>query len=314
MRFFIILFFIFLKICFGFGITSFKPLEPISYNKQKALLGKKLFEDTNLSTKQDISCAKCHDISISYSGVARLVDVGLDKDKNYNPNIPYPSVINAGYNYIYYHDASIYRMQEQVKKSFENVIEMNSSKEHVEKMLNLNNDYVKYFKLIYNKKPNYEDVIDAIVEFEKSLVSLNSKFDKYLKGEEKLSDEELEGFGLFKAYACDTCHSGMNLGGNIVAKLNDNNYSICSENLLQGYYNVTKDKVDLNYIRVPSLRNVSMRLRHSHGSDDYMEKVIFKMVFCKLGLTPDALEVDKIISFLHTLHGERPKILDEEIK
>lgn len=304
--------FLFINACFGFNNLKFKPLSPLPYDRQKAMLGKKLFKDTSLSPKHDISCAKCHDISIGYSGVARLSDVGLDKDENYNKNIPYPSVINSGYSYLYYHDASVYRINLQVKKSFESKIEMGSSKEYVERMLKSNNDYVKLFKETYNKSPSYEDAIDAIVEFEKSLVSLNSKFDRYLRNEVKLNQDEADGFELFKSYACDTCHSGTNFGGNIVAKLNDNNYAICAERVLPGYYDTTKNEVDMNYIRVPSLRNVTNRLRHAKESDSYIDKIIFKMVFCKLGLTPEAKEVDKIKAFLHTLQGERPQILGEE--
>lgn len=291
---------------------NFTPLVEIEYDKQKALLGKKLFNDTNLSPKNDISCAKCHDVNLSYSGVAKISDVGLDKNPNYNQDIYYPSVINAGYNYLFYHDASVYRIKHQVQKSFENEIEMASSREYVEKILNINNDYLKYFKLIYGKKPNYDDAIDAIVEFEKSLVSLNSKFDKYLRHEIELNENEMQGMELFQKYACNSCHSGANLGGNIVAKLGDEEG--CFKPSLLGYYNVTGNEMDKNYIKVPSIRNIIDRNMHINGNDDFLDFVIHTMVFCRLGITPNEKEIEQIKAFLYTLEGEKPEILNEELK
>ncbi len=65
-----------------------------------------------------------------------------------------------------------------------------------------------------------ENISIAIAEFEKTLITPNSKFDKFLKGDKNaLTKEELKGYQLFKDYGCISCHNGINVGGNIMQKL-----------------------------------------------------------------------------------------------
>ncbi len=95
---------------------------------------------------------------------------------------------------------------------------MNISKEQIEKRLKSSLKYQRLFSEVYSSKPSFENTIDAIVAFEETLVTPNSKFDKYLRGEINLSKKEKKGFELFNSYGCVSCHNGINLGGNSYQK------------------------------------------------------------------------------------------------
>ena len=76
------------------------------------------------------------------------------------------------------------------------------------------------FKKIYKEGITSKNIIDAIVEYENTLITPNSKFDLFLKGNKSaLSKEELNGYQLFKDYGCISCHNGVNIGGNLMQKI-----------------------------------------------------------------------------------------------
>ncbi len=148
---------------------------------------------------------------------------------------------------------------------------------------------------------------DAIAEFEKTLITPNSKFDKYLRGDKNiLNEKELEGLKLFKSNGCVSCHNGINIGGNLYQKLG---YfaDLSDPNRDLGRFNITKNEKDKDYFKVPSLRNVAITAPYFHnGKVKTLKQAVKTMIAYQLGRIANDEEVESIVAFLNTLTGELP--------
>lgn len=164
---------------------------------------------------------------------------------------------------------------------------------------------------MYSDTIKKEYIIDAIVEFEKALITPNSKFDRYLKGESTiLSHIEKEGFKLFKSYGCISCHNGVNIGGNLFQKVGIVK-QIPNENRYLGRYNVTKNEEDKYFYKVPTLRNIELTAPYLHSGEikTLREAVMFMMEY-QIGVKPNNVDITHIMAFLRTLTGNKPKIME----
>lgn len=284
MRVFIILI---LNLCLFANAKMYNPLVTVPYNKKLAEIGKRLYFDINLSPNK-ISCNTCHDLNLTGSGTSIS---GINSDGKTNP----PTVLNIVYSNLFFKDGSVTNLKNQVKKTL--TLDMSVTKEQFDKFVKRNKLYKKWFKEI-GLSANYENMIDALVEFEKSLVTLNSPFDLYLKGNNKaISNSAKNGFKLFNKYGCSTCHNGSSFGGNIVARINDSFSKYCS---------LSNDRV-----KVPTLRNIEITAPYTYDGSYYeLEDMIKVMGVCQLGVILPDDEVDDIVEFLKTLTGNRPKILE----
>jgi cytochrome c peroxidase len=171
-------------------------------------------------------------------------------------------------------------------------------------------DYVTRFNTAYEDGLMPANVLDALASFERSLLTPNSRFDRYLRGEcQALTPSEQKGYGLFKSYGCVTCHQGINIGGNIYQKfgvfqgpINANSPTSAAD---LGRYNVTKVPRDREVFRVPSLRNVAVTGPYFHdGRTRTLDDAVETMARVQLGRTLTPEEVRLIVQFLHTLTGE----------
>jgi len=150
---------------------------------------------------------------------------------------------------------------------------------------------------------------DAIATFERSLVTPNGKFDRYLRGEKRaLDSDELAGYELFKSLGCISCHQGMNVGGNMYEKLGIvDDYFAHRGNVQKvdyGRYNFTGIEENRYEFRVPSLRNVALTAPYFHdGSAKTLEKAVSIMGEYQLGVKLTSDEVAKIVKFLNSLTG-----------
>jgi len=186
------------------------------------------------------------------------------------------------------------------------------NRELVETRLN-NSKYKQKFKKVFGTlKVNYTDVIAAIVEFEKALITPNSKFDMYLRGEYTLSNKERDGYILFKQYGCITCHNGVNVGGNSFQKMG----TFSEYKNTQKYPDrsaLTNNKFDINVFKVPTLRNISKTAPYFHdGSVQTLKEAIEVMAKHNLGIELTNKEINNIKIFLDTLNGDTPYILDSK--
>ena len=297
-----------LLLTFALSCWSNEPIKPIpqkiEYNKEKALLGRELFFDTLLSRDNSVACISCHNI---YNGGAdaRPVSQGFEGKRG---NIQSPTVLNAVFNFRQFWNGRAADLYEQAEGPLNNPVEHNMTPSLIEQRLKQNAHYAKEFNTLYKDGVTYKNAIDAIVEFEKALITPNSKFDRYLQGKTKLTKKEKQGYTLFKQFGCISCHNGRNIGGNSFAKIgmftpyqNDREYP--------DRYSLTHNPLDKNVFKVPTLRNVALTAPYFHdASQKTLKDAIKAMGFYNLGmeLTPD--EIDAIEAFLKTLTGKLPEI------
>ncbi len=296
-----------------FSLTAKELILPIDdqvrYNLEKALLGKKLFYDKRLSKNNSISCSSCHDIE-NGGDDNRDFSVGIENQKG---RINAPTVLNSKYNFTQFWNGRAKSLKEQVSGPIHNPIEMGSTLNEIVKKLKKDTVYIEQFRRIYNDGINKRNIIDAIVEFENSLLTPNSRFDKYLKGDkEALSVNEKKGYELFKENGCISCHNGINIGGNLFQKMGIlKEYISKSQNI--GRYEVTKDEEDKKYVKVPTLRNINQTSPYFHdASAKTLEEAVEIMIEYQLGMQPLKEEVDKIVKFLKTLDGQNPRIMEHK--
>ncbi|MBA3025011.1 MAG: c-type cytochrome [Sulfurimonas sp.] len=288
-----------------------EPIVPIPLNEpvnvEKAKLGKELFFDPALSRDNSTACVNCHNI---YNGGAdeRIVSEGFNGAKG---NIQSPTVLNARYNFKQFWNGRASNLLEQANGPLTNPAEHNMDSQKVELRVNSSEKYKKSFQAVYGVSYiKYALVLDAIVEFENALTTPNSKFDRYLRSQEELSKQEKEGYTLFKQYGCITCHNGINVGGNSFQKMG----TFIAYNTNKKFPDkaaISNDERDINVFKVPTLRNISLTAPYFHdGSAKTLKEALTAMSKHNLGIKLSDEETAKIIAFLETLTGQRPKILD----
>jgi len=281
------------------------PIKPIpqsmNVDHKKVVLGQKLFFDPQLSADGTISCASCHDLE-NGGDDGRKFSIGVNGKKG---NINAPTVYNAVFNFRQFWDGRAEDLKAQVFGPIENPVEMNMTMAQIVDKLQKDPMYVSEFERIYPDGITQENVADAIAEYEKTLVTPNAPFDRYLKGEKNAIDPEAEeGYELFKSKGCIVCHNGVNVGGNFYNKFGifkDANSSAL------GRYNITKKEEDKFVFKVPSLRNVALTAPYMHdGRADTLEEAVEIMSEHQLGRYMSKEEIEKIVAFLKSLTGEIP--------
>ncbi len=146
-----------------------------------------------------------------------------------------------------------------------------------------------------------------MTSFERSLITPNARFDRYLKGEKTLLDsDEQKGYELFISLGCVSCHQGTNIGGNLFQKFGI--FGKPNENpnpVDEGRFSVTKNERDRGVFRVPSLRNVAITAPYFHdGRAETLEDAVDIMAKNQLGKVLAAQDSKLVIKFLNTLTGE----------
>lgn len=291
-----------------FASEPIVPLPPsVPINIDKARLGKALFHDPILSRDRSISCSSCH--ILSSGGDDNLpFSFGIEGKRG---NINAPTVFNALYNYRQFWDGRAKNLIEQVKGPITNPVEMGNSVDNLLKVMKIS-PYNHAFKKIYKDGVTINNIAEVIVEFEKTLTTPNSPFDRYLRGEkDAISSVQKEGYELFKSKGCVSCHHGINIGGNHFNKfgvVEDINQSHL------GRYNVTKNEQDRYFFKVPSLRNIALTAPYFHDGRTYeLKEVVRIMAKHQLGRKMSEEEIEKIVAFLHSLNGEiNKKLLESE--
>lgn len=288
-----------------------EPVQPlprtVQLNARKVTLGKQLFHDTRLSGDNTLSCASCH--ALDKGGTDQLpVSIGIRGQKG---PINAPTVYNAMYNLAQFWDGRAADLVEQAGGPVTNPVEMGAKWDTVLARLKQDPDYVKAFNELYPHEGIVAaSVQDAIATFEESLITPDSRFDRYLRGETTaLTANEIQGYELFKSVGCASCHYGPALGGSSFEKMglkgdyfNDRGGKLQEVDL--GRYNVTKREHDRYYFKVPTLRNVALTWPYFHdASAETLDEAVRSMARYELGRNLTDTEVDYIVQFLHTLTG-----------
>jgi cytochrome c peroxidase len=242
------------------------------YSDEKAKLGEKLFFDPRLSSSGKISCASCHDPKLGWTdGKAR--SEGHNGQLTPRNSMP---VINAVYSKTLFWDGRAKSLEHQAQFPIEDSKEMNEKLEVAVKRISQMSDYQALFaKSFKNKKVNAENLLKAIATFERTIVSGESKFDRFISGESTLfTDEELRGLHLFRTKAgCINCHNTPLFSDDKFHNDGLSMFGMEGEDL--GKYNQTNNPKDAGLFRTPTLREVANTGPWMHNGifDDLTEVV-----------------------------------------
>lgn len=279
----------------------------VELDADKVALGDKLFHDRLLSGDNTLNCASCHDLARGGTDQAKVA-TGI---RGQQGPINSPTVYNAMYNIAQFWDGRAKDLQEQAAGPVANPVEMGAQWDEVVEKLKQVPEYQEAFASLYPEQGlTKTTVTDAIAVFEQSLVTGNSRFDQYLRGNKAiLSQDEIQGYELFKAN-CTSCHFGPALGGLSFEKMGVERdyFKLRGGELTEadnGRFNVTKQEQDRHFFKVPVLRNIELTYPYFHdGSTDNLAEAVEIMARDQLGKTFTNDELAKLLAFLQTLTGE----------
>lgn len=290
-------------------LRSFAPLpdRPIVVASDpkaaKITLGRMLYYDVRLSKAQNVSCNSCHELS-SYGTDGKATSEGhLGQRGSRNS----PTVYNAAMHFAQFWDGRAPDVEKQAQGPLLNPVEMAMpSEKAVVDVLKSMPGYVAAFRRAFPGEKNpitLAHATEAIGAFERGLLT-PSRWDRFLKGDQAaLTQEEKAGLNHFLDAGCDTCHSGVLVGGNAFQKLGvRKDYPDRSD---PGRYQVTQNQSDQLVFKVPALRNVAVTGPYFHnGKVATLDDAVRQMAEYQTGRQLAAADRAAIITWLKALTGE----------
>jgi cytochrome c peroxidase len=286
----------------------------------KILLGKQLYFDTRLSKDNTISCATCHNPAMGWSD-AGPTSTGINGQKGGRRA---PPVSNAAYAPLQFWDGRAPTLEEQAKGPVANPIEMGNTHESMLRTVQDIPGYVKEFEHVYGTSiVTVELVAEAIAAFERTVVTTDSPFDRYVRGDDNaLSKLEKQGLEIFNGKGhCTACHWGGYFSDGRFHNLGVNPADPSKPDL--GRYVITKDSADIGAFKTPTIRDVALRAPYMHnGSEKTLEDVVdlynkggrtgdhnISPLIVPLGLTKN--EKKALIAFMTTaMKSLNPEVAD----
>lgn len=296
----------------GDPLVALPPVPRLSAGK--VALGKSLFQDVRLSRDDSIACASCHDLK-KFGDDGRQASLGVGGALG---SVNAPSVFNASLNFAQFWDGRAATLEEQAAGPVHNPLEMASDWATVIAKLQADVSFSSDFRRVYPEGITAANLADAIATFERTLLTENSPFDRFLRGDAQALDAKAKlGYQRFRDLGCASCHQGVNIGGNMFQRfgiMEDYLNSVARRRPpIQadlGRFNVTGLEVDRQVFKVPSLRNVAETAPYFHdGSAASLEEAIAIMGRYQLGRNLSQEEIDSLAAFLKSLTGDRPASL-----
>jgi cytochrome c peroxidase len=292
-----------------------EPIRPIlpaaGLNRDKVILGRRLFHDQRLSGNDTISCASCHDLGKGGTD-HRPHSIGMNGDV---VTLNAPTVFNSSLNFKQFWDGRAATLEEQIDGPIQDPTEMNSTWDAVLTKLRGDSSYLSSFVQLYPEGIQISSVKDALATFERSLLTPNSRFDLYLRGDaQAITEEEKEGYHLFKSYGCVSCHQGTGVGGNMFATFGAMADYFAERKQINhadlGRFNITGKEADRYRFKVPGLRNVALTAPYFHdGSALTLDSAVDIMAKYQLGRQMPSADNQLIVRFLYSLTGEYEGVL-----
>jgi len=284
----------------------------------KVELGKQLYFDTRLSSTGTVSCNSCHNV-MKGGEDNRATSLGINGKTG---DRSAPTVWNAAFMSAQFWDGRAKNLEEQAKGPMVNPVEMgNPNHDVVVKRLKQIPGYTRQFKTVFGGSDplTIDNVAKAIAAYERTLVTANSPFDRYVKGDKQaMKPAALRGMDLVQTIGCTSCHTGPNFAGPpmsegkgffmpfprfespYVAK-----YRLKGD---VGRYKVTQNEADRYMWRVPTWRNVALTAPYFHnGSVKTLDEAVRVMAKSQLNKTLTEPEVKDIVAFLNSLTGPFPR-------
>ncbi len=274
-------------------------------------LGRKLFYEKRLSTDHTMSCATCHQQENGFADF-RQFSIGLHNEIGVRNAM---ALVNLGWEKRLFWDGRSPSLEHQVNDPIINPIEMNNNWNNVVSLLRSVPEYPALFKSAFGSDEiDSNMVMKALAQFERTLVSFNTRFDAYYFNgiADTLTGEEIRGLDIFMGRGnCNHCHSDVLLTDNM---FRNNGLDARPD---EGYAKVTGNKSDIGKFKVPSLRNVATTAPYMHDGrfatlrdvvDFYSEGINPKSPNIDLHMEPfgkglrlTAEEKKDLIAFLKTL-------------
>ena len=272
-------------------VAAAEPIAPLPVepwlDETRVALGGRLFHDTRLSGSGTLSCASCHDLATNGASAAPR-DMG---DSGETLAVNTPTVFNVAHSYRLGWEGRFRDPARHALALIENPRIMGASLPVVVERLRADRALAAAFRSAYGRTIDAANIVDALVEFERSLVTPNAPFDRWLKGDtDALSAVEVEGYQLFKSTGCSSCHQGIAVGANLFQR--------------QGVFRpLVPPPPDI--VRVPGLRNIAATAPYFHdGSAATLAEAVHRMARAQLNASLSDVEVEKLVAFLGTLTGE----------
>jgi len=288
-------------------------------SKEKVELGKMLFFDPRFSSTGTVSCFSCHNV-MEGGDDHRSVSIGVHGNKG-GRNAP--TVWNSAFHLSQFWDGRAATLEEQAKGPVVNPVEMGMNDlDGALKRLKSIPGYKVYFDNIFGEGESItvDNAAKAVAAYERTLITPNSPYDLYVKGDKKaMNEQQVRGMETFAAKGCAACHSGPAFNGvtkgvtsGVFMKFPtfaDNEY-VKKYKLIDdlGRYESTKKEADKHMWRVPTLRNVTYTAPYLHnGAVKTLEETVKVMAKSQLNMDLEEKEVEDIVAFLGALTGKFPE-------
>jgi cytochrome c peroxidase len=287
-----------------------QPATNLSY-ASKISLGKQLYFDGRLSKNNAISCAFCHNPVAGFAD-PNQTSIGVGGKRGGRQA---PTVYNTAFNPLQFWDGRAGSLEEQAIGPIHNPIEMAETHENVVKKLSQIKGYQDQFQATFGAGVSIQGIGEAIAAYERTVISTNSAFDKFMLGDAKAMDESAQrGMSVFKGKGrCVACHNGSNFTDNNFHNTGVPQVGPLKEDL--GRYTVTLVEKDKRAFKTPTLRSVIETAPYMHdGVFKTLEEVVdfydkggvanpqLSSLIKPLGLTSE--EKTDLIAFLKALTGE----------
>lgn len=257
-------------------------------------LGKKLFYDGKLSRDGTIACAECHGQSYAFTHHGHTLSHGID---NAIGNRNAPPIQNTAFMDSFFWDGGVFDLDFLSVAPITNPLEMDEELGNVLDKLKMTKEYPELFEAAYGSSEiTTEGFLKALSQFMNSLVSANSKYDKYVRNERggDFTDSELAGLSVFKT-KCASCH-GTDLFSD--GTYRNNGLQVYDREPDYGRYNITENESDKYKFKVPSLRNSGYTAPYMHDGQFLSLKQVLEHydngVYNTENLDPDLIK-DEIL-------------------
>lgn len=226
--------------------------------KEKVELGRALFFDPILSKDNSISCSSCHSSFNAFAHTDHDLSHGIG-DSIGNRNAP--ALFNLAWQSTFMWDGAVNHLDMQALAPITHPKEMGESIEGVVKKLQSSKIYpALFYQAFKDSIITGERVLKSLSQFQLTLVSANSKYDRVKEGKEEFTDQESKGYELFKTH-CDACHTEPLFSNYTFA---NNGLAVDSTLNDYGKWMITRKSSDSLIFKIPSLRNLSYTYPYMH--------------------------------------------------
>jgi cytochrome c peroxidase len=301
------------------GPQRLGPLPPVIAppgnppSSAKIRLGKELYFDTRLSADGTVSCATCHNPALGWSDegpTSKGIHGQLGGRRA-------PPVSNAAYAPLQFWDGRSPSLEDQAKGPIQNPIEMGNTHQAMIQTVSAISAYQAEFKAVFGEGPiTVDQVAEAIAAFERTVVTTDSRFDRYVRGDHgALSALEKQGLEIFNGKGhCTSCHWGPYFSDGRF-----HNLGVPAKDPKKP--DLGRDPRDMGAFKTPTVRDAARRPPYLHdGSEKTLESLIdfydrgggkdrnLDPLMVPLGLSKH--EKAALVAFIKSLDSLNPEVAD----